>query len=86
MATTTTTVESTKKDPAGTKPAGELCIVDLGKHSRKQIRKLRKGGGKLMTRTEEIIEELKESGVLSKDSNTVVLVVRQKPVGFSLLD
>jgi uncharacterized protein DUF6200 len=86
MATTTTTsVDTTKKD-AGAPPAGELTIVDLGKHSLKAIRKLRKGKGKLLTRTEKIIEELKESGVLSKDKNTVVLVIRQKPVGFSLLD
>jgi hypothetical protein len=80
MATTT----ESKNAPAG--KAGELCIVDLGKHSRKQIRRLRKGDGKLMTRTEQVIAELKESGVLSKDSNTVVLVVRQKPEGFGFLD
>ena len=82
MATTTTT--ETKNAPAG--KSEELCIVDLGKHSRKQIRRLRKGDGKLMTRTEQVIAELKESGVLSKDSNTVVLVVRQKPEGFGFLD
>lgn len=65
---------------------GDLCVVDLGKHSRKLIRKLRKGDGKLMTRAEQVVQNLKDEGVLAKDANTVVLVVRQKSGLRALLD
>lgn len=68
---------STSKADAPDK-AGELCVVDVGKYSRKQIRRLRRGEGKLMTKTEQIVQDLKDNGVLAKDANTVVLIVRQK--------
>ena len=89
MATNTSSAhDSTSKTDAPSK-GSELCVVDVGKYSRKQIRRLRRGEGKLMTRTEQIVQELKDNGVLAKDANTVVLIVRQKvasgPLG-SLLD
>lgn len=64
---------------------GDVCVVDIGKHSRKAIKKLRRGDGKLMTRAEQVVQDLKDEGVLAKDANTVVLVVRQKPRGLGSL-
>lgn len=56
----------------------DLCVVDIGKHSRKSIRKLRRGEGKLAARAESMVEDLKSQGVIARNSNTVVLVVREK--------
>jgi hypothetical protein len=82
---TNTIVETTSKGDAPSK-GSELCVVDVGKYSRKQIRRLRRGEGKLMTKAEQIVQDLKDNGVLAKDANTVVLVVRQKVVPTGLLN
>jgi hypothetical protein len=92
MPTNTSTVETTTTTRSDSTPkSGELCVVDLGKFSKKQIRKLRRGEGKLMTKAERVVQDLKANGVLAKDATTVVLVVRQKvvdggPLGGLLLD
>jgi hypothetical protein len=78
MAQNTTATDTSKSD--ATPKAGELCVVDMGKFSKKQIRRLRRGEGKLMTKAERVVADLKANGVLAKDANTVVLVVRQKVV------
>jgi hypothetical protein len=58
---------------------GGPIIVDMGKGSRKQIRKLRKGKpGKLLSRIEETLEHLRESGSLAGDGQAVVIVLREK--------
>jgi hypothetical protein len=89
MPTHTSAAETTTARSDAAPKSGELCVVDLGKFSKKQIRRLRRGEGKLMTRAEQIVQDLKSNGVLAKDANTVVLVVRQKidagPLG-GLLD
>lgn len=56
----------------------DLCVVDMGKHPRKSIRKLRRGEGKLASRAEAVVEDLKSQGVIARNANTVVLVVREK--------
>lgn len=80
--------DTSKSD--ATPKTGELCVVDMGKFSKKQIRRLRRGEGKLMTKAEQVVQDLKANGVLAKDANTVVLVVRQKiaagPLGGLLPD
>lgn len=66
--------------------AGDLSIVEMGQYSRKQIKRMRKGEGKLLANVEQVIQNMKDDGVLTKDSNTVVLVVRQEVTLRNLLD
>jgi hypothetical protein len=65
---------------------GDLSIVEMGQYSRKQIKRMRKGEGKLLANVEQVIQNMKDDGVLTKDSNTVVLVVRQEVTLRNLLD
>lgn len=58
--------------------ASDLCVVEVGQYSRKQIKRLRKGEGKLLSNVERIIQDMKDDGILNSASNTVVLVVRQE--------
>jgi hypothetical protein len=56
-----------------------LVVVDLSRRqSPKQIRRLRKGRGSLITRIDEIVEELVHSGTVKADAQPVVIVVREK--------
>lgn len=57
-------------------------IVDMGKKSRKSIRKLRRGRpGKLLDRVEETLAHLRENGELGANTQAVVFVVRQRAGG-----
>jgi hypothetical protein len=69
----------TASAPPQTEPHGVVCVVDLGEHSRKRIRKLRRGEGRLMEKVEDVIADLGEQGVLSATAQTIVVVVRQEP-------
>jgi hypothetical protein len=53
-------------------------IVDLGKKSRKAIKRLRKGTGKLMDEVNACIEELRESGAIDGAAQPVIVVVKEK--------
>ncbi len=57
---------------------GIVCVLDLGEHSRKRVRRLRRGEGKLMDKVEDAIAALHEEGVLDGAAQTVVVVVRQE--------
>ena len=54
----------------------EPIIVELGDYSRKQIRKLRKGRGKLYDAMNEVLSELERTGSVSGTVQPVVLVVK----------
>ena len=69
----TTTAETTKSDSI---PAP--VVLDLGKHRRKQIKKLRKGDGKLMADINDAIGELRTAGTLTGASQPIVIIVQQK--------
>jgi hypothetical protein len=57
----------------------QLVVVDLSRRqSTRQVRRLRKGRGSLVTRIDEIVEELVESGTVKADAQPVVIVVREK--------
>lgn len=58
---------------------GIVCVVDLGEHSRRRVRRLRRGEGRLMERVEDAVAALQENGVLASEAQTVVVVVRQEP-------
>lgn len=53
-------------------------VLDLGKRTRKQIRRLRKGNGKLMDRIESAIQDLKADGTVAGSARPIIVVVRQK--------
>lgn len=76
------TVTPSQTDAAaedGAAPEAAPIIVDIGKGSRKDVRKLRKGSaGKLMRRLDETVEHLRESGAMAEGAQVVVLVVRQR--------
>ena len=65
---------------------GALAVISLGEHSRKRIRRLRKGKGKLMDKVEDTVAELKSQGILDKDAQTVVVIVKEEPSLAGLFD
>jgi hypothetical protein len=77
MAQTTTTVPNAT--PAVTADKDAPIILDLGKKSRKQVRRLRKGRGKLMDRVASVIDDLKKDGSIASGAQPVIIVIRQKP-------
>lgn len=73
--------------PAGFGPTTErtleeesqpTVIIDLGRHSKKRVKKLRKGAGRLMTDVEAAIDELRERGVVAEGAQPVVVLVREQ--------
>ena len=73
--TNVTNVTNDKKQTQEKAPV----LIDLGKKRRKQIRRLRKGKGKLMDRVQKVVERLKEDGTVSREAETVIVVVRERP-------
>jgi hypothetical protein len=64
----------------------EIVIVDLDEpQSPQQIRRLRKGRGKLATRVERIVNELIEAGTVKSTAQPVVIVVRESMSPLSFL-
>jgi hypothetical protein len=57
----------------------ELCVVDLGEYSRRSVKRLRRGHGRLMDKVEDAILSLREEGILSANAQAVVVVVREEP-------
>lgn len=71
--------KATKKDTAAATPAREPIVVDMGKKTRRQIRKLRKGKpGRLLDRVEDTIQHLRENGALADDAQPIVIVVKER--------
>jgi hypothetical protein len=58
----------------GTAPASEYVVMDLGRHSAKRVRRLRRGKGKLLQTVQDAINELKANGI----NQPIVLVVERK--------
>jgi hypothetical protein len=83
----TSTAEHREHDKSVKSP---VVVVDLGKRqSRKQISRLRKGEGKLLTRVERIVNDLVEAGTVKATAQAVVIVVREDfpvPWPFDQLD
>ena len=58
----------------------QIVIVDLDEpQSAQQVKRLRKGRGKLVTRVERIVSELVEAGTIKSSAQPVVIVVRELP-------
>lgn len=73
---TVITKEATAPVPEPEHP--ETIIIDLGRQSRKRVRKLRKGKGRLMVKIEDAISDLRTQGVVEEGAQTVVVVVREE--------
>ena len=56
-----------------------IVVVDFGKRqARKQIKRLRRGEGKLMTRVEGIVNDLVTAGTVKSTAQPIVIVVRER--------
>jgi len=64
--------------PEAKKSSGSLVVVELAKRrSPEQVRRLRKGRGKLVSDIDEVVNELVEAGTIKADTPPVVIVVRE---------
>ena len=64
--------------PENKKSSGSLVVVELAKRrSPEQVRRLRKGRGKLVSDIDEVVNELVEAGTIKADTPPVVIVVRE---------
>jgi Family of unknown function (DUF6200) len=80
-----TAPEKTKLTPSEIPPTAEasransMTVVDLDRrYTRKQIKKLREGRGKLMSHISEVLQEMTEHNALPALAHPVVIVVREK--------
>jgi Family of unknown function (DUF6200) len=72
------TAEAREQRDQAAKP--RLVVVDLGRRqSPKQVRRLRKGRGKLIQRIDDIVDELTASGTVKANAQPVVIIVRERP-------
>jgi hypothetical protein len=71
------TADTAAKAPA---PAAEkpMVIVDLGKRSKKQIKRLKRGDGRLMDRVSNTVDQLRAEQEIDPKAEVVVFVVKQK--------
>jgi hypothetical protein len=71
--------EKARSDKArGEKTRKGPVVVDLGSQKDKYIKELKRGEGRLMRKVEITIDELASSEVISKNSQVVVVVVKEK--------
>lgn len=56
----------------------EPVIIDLGRHRRKRIKRLRRGRGRLMEDVFDAMEDLRKAGRIDEDAQPVIAIVRQK--------
>ncbi|WP_027133354.1 DUF6200 domain-containing protein [Geminicoccus roseus] len=59
--------------------SSEMVVIDMGEHSRRRVRKLRRGEGRLMEKVEDTLADLEEQGVIEAATQRVIIVVRQEP-------
>ena len=59
--------------------AERVVVVDLGKKKRKDVKKLRKGQGKLIGTVQAQVAALREEGSIGEASDIVVVIVERKP-------
>jgi hypothetical protein len=72
---TTTKTSPTDSLSAAKTEGPDPVLVDLGRKSRKQIKRLRKGEGKLWVDVATTIEQLKADGIIAASATAPVVVV-----------
>jgi phosphoglycolate phosphatase-like HAD superfamily hydrolase len=68
-------MEPTRKKP---------IVISLGKNSRRRIKKLKRGQGRLMDDVRETLAELKAAGTIAADAEPVVFIVKQRAQSSSM--
>ena len=80
MATAATGTGEPRESREHERTGKQIVIVDLDEaQSSQQVRRLRRGKGKLVHRVERIISDLIEAGTIKATAQPVVLVVREFP-------
>lgn len=59
--------------------AATMVVLDLGKKKRRDVKRLRKGRGRLMERVAETLADLKDDGTIAAAGQTVLVIVRERP-------
>jgi hypothetical protein len=77
METIVTQPEADTDETSATAKPGTV-IIDLGKKKRSQVKKLRKGQGKLMEDVNELVADMQKDGTMQSKDQQVVVVVREK--------
>ena len=76
---TTAAEQREQREREHDKAKPQLVVVDLGRRQTpKQIKRLRKGRGKLVGRIDEIVDELTASGTIKGNAQPVVIIVRER--------
>jgi hypothetical protein len=65
-------------NPAIEEHHGDPILIDFGRKSRKNVKRLRDGEGKLMAEVQDTIDELKANGTISQNAQPVIIIVREK--------
>lgn len=74
-------IEDSEGNPVSTRANGQessTTIIDLGSASRKKIKRLRRGEGKLLQRVNNAVDELRAHGEIPDGAHTLVVIVREK--------
>jgi hypothetical protein len=66
------------KDNAKATERVSPIVLDLGKHKKKVVKRLRNGKGKLLDEAMESIVELQRVGSIPQSAQPVIVVVREK--------
>ncbi len=66
-------------------PAAPPVILDLGKKSKKQIKKLKSGSGKLMESVQKTLAELEAQSAISDAVQPVIVIIQKKPAKKGML-
>jgi len=67
-----------KSNDGAAKGSTESVVIDMGKKSRKKVKKLRRGRGPLLEEVNDTITELQAEGKLEAGVAPVIVVVRGK--------
>lgn len=77
-ASATTAAPPAKTTEATTTAKPAPVVIDLGKKRRSQVKKLRKGRGKLLDRVHDVLADMSSEGAISKGAQPVIVVVRER--------
>lgn len=85
MAAPASTATEQREQEKQEKSKPQLIVVELAKQrTPKQIKRLRKGQGKLVADIDEVVSELMAAGTIKANSQPVVLIVREASLPWPL--
>ena len=81
------TASSEQRESREQEKKSQIVVVDLAEpQSTRDVRRLRKGKGKLLTRVQRIVNDLVEAGTVKSTAQPVVIVVRESLSPLSFLE